>query len=60
MIRKEREGEEREHAIKLILMILIRRLGSTAKDSIKIMTLGLLCHHLRSLLSPLPAISQEC
>ena len=32
-------------------MTLTRRFGSTANDSIKIMTLGLFCHHLGS--SPL-------
>lgn len=50
----ERERNEGEHAIKLILMTLIRRFGSTANDSIKRMTLGLFCHHLGSCPPPLP------
>lgn len=52
---REKEGE---HVIKLILMTLIRRFGSTANDSIKIMTLGLFCHHLGSFPLPCHCISR--
>lgn len=54
----ERERNEGEHAIKLILMTLIRRFGSTANDSIKRMTLGLFCHHLGSCPPPCHYISK--
>ena len=40
-------------------MTLIRRFGSTANESIKIMTLGPLCHHLRSSPPLLPTISVD-
>ena len=52
MRREEAERGEGAHTIKLILMTLIRRFGSTANDSIKAMTLGLFCRRLGS--SPLP------
>lgn len=46
------EREEGNEAIKLILMTLIRRSGSPANHSIKLMTLGPFCHHLGSLPPP--------
>lgn len=58
-MRGEREREEGKEAIKLILMTLIRRSGSPANRSIKLMTLGLFCHHLGSV-PPSLSVSHEC
>jgi hypothetical protein len=60
VMREEGGRGKGECAIKLILTTLIKRFGSTANHSIKIMTLGPFCHHLGSSSPPLPTISPEC